>query len=74
MSPYRLLSSHGIKGPPPLPLAGNFLSIRKVMVTALFIQPVFELSVYRKVFLFGVQVGHNEFLEEQIKKFGLIFG
>jgi thromboxane-A synthase len=48
VSPYRLLSSHGIKGPRPLPLAGNFLSIRKV--------------------------GHNEFLEEQIKKFGLIFG
>ena len=73
MSPYRLLSSHGIKGPRPLPLAGNFLSIRKVMMTALFIQPVFELQC-RKVFLFDVQVGHNEFLEEQIKTFGLIFG
>jgi hypothetical protein len=47
-SPYRLLSNHGIRGPTPFPLLGNFLSINKV--------------------------GHDRFLEEQIKTFGKIFG
>ena len=29
--PYRVLSNHGIKGPKPLPIVGNYLSIRKVI-------------------------------------------
>lgn len=30
VSPYQVLASYGIKGPRPLPLVGNYLSVRKV--------------------------------------------
>ena len=33
LSPYTLLYSHGIKGPRPLPIVGNILSINKVTFT-----------------------------------------
>ena len=67
MSPYRLLSHHGIKGPRPLPIAGNFLRIQNVKTAFLIAKK------FKGMFVL-CQIGHMEFLKEQIKKFGPIFG
>lgn len=65
-SPYRFLHSYGVKGPRPLPIFGNFLSIHKVKTLICIVKLNITMS--------WMQIGHDQFIEEQMKNFGQVFG